>query len=85
LIDQLVLKPILDYFYASGEAFKVLVVPDHRTPIAIRTHTSTPVPYVLYDSEKVTEPDPEKAFDEEAGKKGRFFENGFELTDYFFA
>lgn len=84
LIDQLVLKPILDHLYSSGEAFKVLIVPDHRTPIAIRTHSATPVPYVLYDSEKVTKPDPERVFDEEVGKKGRFFENGFELTDYFF-
>jgi len=84
LIDKLVLKPILDYFYDRGEAFKVLIVPDHRTPIAIRTHSATPVPYVLYDSEKVAVPDPERAFHEEEGKKGRFFENGFELTDYFF-
>jgi 2,3-bisphosphoglycerate-independent phosphoglycerate mutase len=85
LIDQLVFKPILDYLYSSGEAFRVLIVPDHRTPIAIRTHTATPVPYVLYDSEKVVVQDPERTFDEEVGKKGRFFENGFELTDYFFA
>lgn len=85
LIDQLVLKPILDHLSSSGEAFKVLIVPDHRTPIAIRTHSATPVPFVLYNSEKVTDPDPDKAFDEEVGKKGRFFENGFELTDYFFA
>ncbi len=84
LIDELVFKPVLDYLCSSGEAFKVLIVPDHRTPIAMRTHTATPVPYVLYDSEKDIEPDPEKAFDEEVGKKGRFFENGFELTDYFF-
>ncbi len=85
LIDELVLKPILDYLYSSGDAFKVLIVPDHRTPLSIRTHSATPVPYVLYSSEEETAPDPEKAFHEEAGKKGRFFENGFELADYFFA
>ncbi len=84
LIDELVLKPVLDYLSSSGEAFKVLIVPDHRTPMAIRTHSATPVPYVLYNSENVAVPDPERAFHEEAGKKGRFFENGFELTDYFF-
>ena len=84
LIDELVLKPILDYLYGCGEAFKVLIVPDHRTPMAIRTHTATPVPYVLYNSEKVVVPDSERAFSEEEGKKGRYFENGFELTDYFF-
>lgn len=84
LIDELVLKPILDYLYSRGEAFKVLIVPDHRTPMAIRTHSATPVPYVLYNSENEAVPDPERAFHEEEGKKGRFFENGFELTDYFF-
>jgi len=85
LIDELVLKPILDYLYSSGEDFKVLIVPDHRTPLSIRTHSATPVPYVLYDSAKETGPDPEAAFHEEQGKKGRYFENGYELTDYFFA
>ncbi|MDD3168185.1 MAG: cofactor-independent phosphoglycerate mutase [Eubacteriales bacterium] len=85
LIDQLVLKPILDYFSSCGEAFKVLIVPDHRTPIAIRTHSAAPVPFVLYDSDHEAEPDRERTFDEAAGKKGRFFENGFELADYFFA
>ncbi|HVI41670.1 MAG TPA: 2,3-bisphosphoglycerate-independent phosphoglycerate mutase, partial [Anaerovoracaceae bacterium] len=85
LIDELVLKPILEYLYSNGEAFKVLIVPDHRTPLAIRTHSATPVPYVLYDSQNETVPDEERAFHEEEGKKGRFFENGFELADYFFA
>ena len=85
LIDEQVLKPILDYLFDCGDAYKVLVVPDHRTPLAIRTHSATPVPYLLYDSENETAPDPERTFNEETGKKGRFFENGFELADYFFA
>lgn len=85
MIDELVLKPILDYLYDSGEDFKVLIVPDHRTPMAIRTHSATPVPYVIYDSAHESVPDPKRAFNEEEGKKGRFFENGFELADYFFA
>jgi 2,3-bisphosphoglycerate-independent phosphoglycerate mutase len=85
LIDAQVLAPILDYLYSGGEAFRVLIVPDHRTPLAIRTHSSDPVPYVLYDSEHEAAPDPARGFNEKAGKKGRFFENGFELADYFFA
>ena len=85
MIDELVLAPILEYLYSIGEAFKVLIVPDHRTPIAIRTHSATPVPYVLYDSTKTSEVKQEQAFNEEQGKKGRFFENGYELADFFFA
>ena len=85
MIDELILKPVMDYLYSTGEAFKVLIVPDHRTPLAIRTHSSTPVPFVIYESDKELGPNPENAFSEEAGKQGRFFENGFELADYFFA
>lgn len=85
LIDELVLKPILDYLDECGEDFKVLIVPDHRTPLAIRTHSATPVPFVLYDSANEAEPDHERAFHEKAGEKGKFFDNGFELADYFFA
>ena len=35
---------------ASGEDYRMLVLPDHPTPIRCRTHTSDPVPYILYDS-----------------------------------
>ena len=85
MIDSLVLKPVLEYLYSSGETFKVLIVPDHRTPLAIRTHSSTPVPYVIYQSDQEAAPDADRAFNEEAGAKGRYFENGYELADYFFA
>jgi len=34
----------------AGEDFRMLVLPDHPTPLRIRTHSSDPVPYVLYDS-----------------------------------
>ncbi len=44
-IDQKVLAPIVEALRADGEDFKILEVPDHRTPLAIRTHSSTPVPF----------------------------------------
>ena len=34
----------------AGEDFRMLVLPDHPTPLRIRTHSPDPVPYVLYDS-----------------------------------
>ncbi len=85
MIDELVLNPILEYLYSNGEAFKVLIVPDHKTPLAIRTHSATPVPYVLYQSDKEAPLDLTRTFSENEGEKGRFFENGYELADYFFA
>ena len=84
-IDRKILQPVFEYLTSMGDAFKILIVPDHRTPMAIRTHSSTPVPFVIYDSRDVRDLDFERAFSEESGEKGRMFENGYELTDYFFA
>lgn len=37
----------------KGEDYRIMVLPDHPTPIALRTHTSNPVPYLIYDSTQV--------------------------------
>lgn len=50
-IDSLVLSPILKYLEECGEPFKILVLPDHPTPLDLRTHSSEPVPFFIYDSE----------------------------------
>ncbi|MDO4744917.1 MAG: cofactor-independent phosphoglycerate mutase [Bacillota bacterium] len=84
-IDLKVLKPIIDALKEDGEDYKVLVVPDHRTPLAIRTHSATPVPFVIYDSTDEKPYDEAKSFCEKAGEKGMYFDSGFQLADYFFA
>ncbi|WP_027399810.1 cofactor-independent phosphoglycerate mutase [Anaerovorax odorimutans] len=85
LIDEKVLKPVVAYLDSTLEDYKVLIVPDHRTPLEIRTHSSTPVPFVIFDSKNAnTNVDPEKSFCEKAGEKGKYFDNGYELADYFF-
>ena len=84
-IDQRAVKPVVEYLKNSGEDYRILVVPDHRTPLAIRTHTSDPVPFVIYDSRNETEPDKRKQFNERAAlASGNHFENGYEMTDFFF-
>ena len=50
LIDQKILKPVYEYLQSSSEDFKILVLPDHPTPIELRTHSREPVPFFLYDS-----------------------------------
>ncbi|MFG6328432.1 MAG: cofactor-independent phosphoglycerate mutase [Lachnospiraceae bacterium] len=49
-LDSRVLDTILKKMDASGEDYRILVMPDHPTPVSCRTHTSDPVPYMLYDS-----------------------------------
>ncbi len=49
-IDAEILTPICEYFRTTGDTFRILTLPDHPTPITIRTHSSEPVPFMLYDS-----------------------------------
>ncbi len=52
-IDAEILRPLYDYLVSTKEAFRILTLPDHPTPIVIRTHSSEPVPFMLYDSERI--------------------------------
>ncbi len=49
-MDARILAHIREQMDASGEDYRLLVLPDHPTPIRVRTHVSDPVPYLLYDS-----------------------------------
>ena len=49
-LDSRIIAPIKKAMEEAGEDFRMLVLPDHPTPLRIRTHSSDPVPYVLYDS-----------------------------------
>ena len=49
-LDSRLIAPIKKAMEKAGEDFRMLVLPDHPTPLRIRTHASDPVPYVLYDS-----------------------------------
>lgn len=51
-IDELILGPVYDYLVSTGEDFKIMVLPDHPTPIVMRTHSSDPVPFMIYSSAK---------------------------------
>lgn len=50
LIDKKILAPIYEYLKSTGEDFKIMVLPDHPTPVRLRTHTITPVPFFIYSS-----------------------------------
>ena len=64
--------------------YKILVLPDHPTPLSVRTHTADPVPYVIYSNEERPISAHGKTFDEvSAGRSGMSIEKGFELIERF--
>ena len=80
LIDQKILKPVYEYLVGCGDDFKILVLPDHPTPLNIRTHSSDPVPFMLYDSKKAYEG--VSIFSEDAASQtGIIVEHGHDLLD----
>ena len=82
LIDSQVLKPILDGLKKYDE-YRILILPDHPTPLSLRTHTSEAVPFLIYDSTKPVE-SPASSYDEfEAKKSGVLIPEGYKLMDYF--
>ena len=81
-LDTKVIGPVVEKMQAAGEDFRLLVLPDHPTPIRVRTHTSDNVPYMLYDS---TQPEEHTwNYNEEAGRNsGNFVAEGHKLIDKF--
>lgn len=49
-IDRYVIKPLTEGLESAGAAYRMMVLPDHPTPICVRTHTADDVPYLLYDN-----------------------------------
>ena len=54
-LDERVIKLVKEGLEKSGEDYRLLILPDHPTPIKVKTHTANPVPYLLYDSRKTEE------------------------------
>ncbi len=81
LIDEKIVAPILKALNDDGEEFAILIMPDHPTPLAIRTHTSDPVPYIIYKSGKDSQPNAVSYTEAEAGKTGIVVENGYTLMN----
>ena len=81
-LDGQVIGPVVEKMAAAGEDFRLLVLPDHPTPIRVRTHTSDNVPYMLYDSTDLQAQ--QWNYNEEEGKKsGNFVAEGHKLIDKF--
>ncbi len=80
-LDARVIAPIKAGLAKAGEDFRMLVMPDHPTPICLRTHTGDSVPYLLYDSTDIQNHD-WKYNEREAEKSGHSIAKGCEMIDY---
>jgi len=82
IIDKVILGPVTEYLASTGEDFKVLVTPDHATPLSLKTHTNDPVPFFIYDSRNPK--NGVDTFNENTAKEtGLFIEVGHTLMDKF--
>ena len=82
MIDEHILGPVVE-FLKGYDDFAVLVCPDHPTPLSIRTHTSTPVPYLIYDSKNEINSGVKVFCEKEARETGNYIEKGFTMMNYF--
>ncbi len=86
-IEQIdgVVKTVIARLNAAGEDFAILVCPDHPTPCAIKTHTSDPIPYLLYSNAKNLYNGAARYTEAEAEKTGKYVKQGYLLIDKLFA
>ena len=81
-LDRRLIARVKAAMDASGEDYRMLVLPDHPTPIRCRTHTADPVPYVLYDSRK-QQRKIARYSEKEAAATGNFEPEGYRLMEKF--
>ena len=81
-IDKYIVGVVRREMDASGEPYRLLLMPDHPTPVAVRTHTSDPIPYMLYDSTKTISV-AEEYTEAAAVGTGYEFEEGYRLMAHF--
>ncbi len=82
-LDQRLIRLVKEGLDAAGEEYRMLILPDHPTPIQVRTHVADPVPYLLYDSTA-----PEKHDwhynEKEAQNSGIRVSHGWDMMKYLF-
>ena len=83
-IDSKILTPVMEYLNSTGERYKVLLMPDHPTPCAIRTHSHENVPFAIYDSESSLSQGVHSYNEFEAEKTGFFIPEGHKIFETLF-
>lgn len=80
LIDEQVVGPLLEGLEEAGEDYRILVMPDHPTPLKIKTHVSDPVPYLIYDSRRKESSGVDGYTEALAKKTGHYLAHGYEVV-----
>ena len=81
-IDRHIVGPLLEHLEASGQPWRILVLPDHPTPCTRRTHAREPVPFAMAGVGVASVL--ELAFDEaSAGESDLHVQRGWELMEFF--
>lgn len=83
-LDSRLIAPIKAAMEAAGENYRMLILPDHPTPLAIRTHTADPVPYLIYDSTRQLRKR-DRLTEESARQADNFQPDGYKLLEEFIA
>lgn len=82
LIDKLILAPVLEKLEQYDD-YKVMILPDHATPLALKTHTSDPVPFLIYHKNGNKLNAVQNLCEEEAEKTGVSIDAGHTIMDFF--
>lgn len=80
LIDKHILATVKGYLDETGEDYRILICPDHPTPLLIKTHSSDPVPFMIYDSRKELS-GVDTLSEKTAASTGIFIEHGPSIMD----
>lgn len=81
LIDEKVVGRIRDELEKNGTEYRMLILPDHPTPLKLRTHTRDAVPYIIYDSTKEADSGIDTYTEENAKKSNILIEEGHKLIN----
>ncbi len=84
LLDEKIIKPIIEGLKREKEDYRMIILPDHPTPISIRTHSADDVPYLLYDS-RVEKHNSWQYNEKEAEKSQNYIAHGHEMMDLLLA
>lgn len=85
IIDEKILTPLIAYLKDCGDDYSVMILPDHPTPICLKTHTSDPVPFLIYRSNDEKNSGVSTFCEETAEKTGLYIEPGCTLMNRFLA